>query len=244
MDATPTTAEVAEQILGCLREQQNPDNVAGMARYGITPGKSLGVPMTPIRQLARDGRAAFGRDRAAWHQLALALWDLEYREARLCAAFTDHPSQVTREQMEAWVADFDSWDICDGVCMHLFSRSDLAWEQAYAWSAREEQYVKRAGFVLVASLATHDKSAPDSTFTEFLPVIEREASDERNFVKKAVNWALRHIGKRNAALNPQAIACAERLLAEQPNSASARWIARDALRELRGEKVRARLGLA
>lgn len=241
---------LAQHLLGELTALANPDNVAGMARYGISAERNLGVSMPDIKRLAREGRSTLGRDKTAWHELALALWALGYRDTRLCATFVDHPSMVTAKQMDAWVLDLDSWDVCDGVCLHLFDRAEPAWDKTYEWSSAEPEFVKRAGFVLVAGMASHDKTAPDEAFTAFLPVIEREAYDERNFVKKAVNWALRHIGKRNAELNPEAVACAERILASAlevspatPGSRAARWIARDALRELTGDAVRGRLGL-
>jgi 3-methyladenine DNA glycosylase AlkD len=141
--------------------------------------------------------------------------------------------------MEAWVAQFDSWDVCDQVCSSLFDRTALAWDKAVEWAARDEEFVKRAGFVLMAALAVHDKGAPDERYVALLPLIAREAGDERNFVKKAVNWALRQIGKRNGALNAAAVAAAREI--ELQGSRSARWIARDALRELTSDKVRARL---
>jgi 3-methyladenine DNA glycosylase AlkD len=151
----------------------------------------------------------------------------------------DEPAKVTEAQLERWARDFDSWDICDGVCSNLFDRTPFARGKAIEWSARREEYVKRAGFVLMAALAVHDKKAPDALFREFLPLIEREATDERNFVKKAVNWALRQIGKRNGALNRDAIAAAKRI--RRIDSKAARWIAADALRELQSAAVQERL---
>jgi 3-methyladenine DNA glycosylase AlkD len=176
-----------------------------------------------------------GRD----HALARELWASGIHEARVLAGLVDDPAAVTAAQLERWAKDFDSWDVCDGVCSNLFDRTPYAWDKAVAWSARSREFVKRAGFVLMAALAVHDKTAPDERFKNFLPLIEREAVDERNFVKKAVNWALRQIGKRNRALNRDAIAAAKRI--RKVDSRSARWIAADALRELESDAVRQRL---
>ena len=202
----------------------------GMARFGIDTSTALGISVPALRSLARE----IGRD----HELALRLWQSGVQEARILAAMIDDPAHVTDGQMEAWAADFDSWNVVDGTC-DLFARTELAYEKAFAWSERNEEYVKRAGFVLMAYLAVHDKRASDATIAAFLPVIERESGDDRNFVKKAVNWALRQIGKRNLALNAAAVECAERIRTQ--GSRSARWIAADALRELRSEKQLERL---
>jgi 3-methyladenine DNA glycosylase AlkD len=219
------------EIVAELRAQGSPANVAGMARYGIDPKNALGVSVPALRALAKR----VGRD----HATALALWKTGIHEARSLAGLVDEPAKVTEAQLERWARDFDSWDICDGVCSNLFDRTPFARDKAIEWSACPEEYVKRAGFVLMAALAVHDKKAPDALFREFLPLIEREATDERNFVKKAVNWALRQIGKRNRALNRDAIAAAKRI--RRIDSRAARWIAADALRELEGAAVQARL---
>ncbi|GAB4428900.1 MAG: DNA alkylation repair protein [Anaerolineae bacterium] len=221
-----------KEILAYLQTQANPENVAGMARFGITGQHVLGVPKPVLRQLAKD----IGKNR---HDLALKLWDSGVLEARVLASLIDAPAQVTDAQMERWVSDFDSWDVCDQCCLNLFRKTALAYPKALAWSRREEEFVKRAGFVLMATLAVHDKKAPDEQMLRFLPVITAGATDERNFVKKAVNWALRQIGKRNLALNRQAIATAQSLA--EADSRSARWVGRDALRELTDPKVQARL---
>jgi len=222
-----------EQILERLRAQANPANVEGMARYGINPHNTLGVSIPVIRQMAKEA----GKD----HALAEALWDSGVHEARILASMVDDPKQVTEEQMERWVKDFDSWDVCDQVCSNLFDRTPFAYQKAFEWSERSEEFVKRAGFVLMAALASHDKMAPDENFEQFFPLIVREAGDGRNFVRKAVNWALRGIGKRNRALNAKAIQTAQQI--QQMQSKSAQWIASDALRELTSEKVQARLRL-
>jgi 3-methyladenine DNA glycosylase AlkD len=217
---------------------------AGMARYGINVENAFGVSVYELRRVAKR----LGRD----HELALALWRTGNHEARLLACFVEDPAAVTAEQAEAWARDFDSWDLCDQATTSLFDRTPHAWSLAPAWAERDEEWVRRAGFALMAGLAVHDRSASDAAFLELLAAIERGAFDERNFVKKAVNWALRNIGKRNRALNEAALACAQRILAAaneraggerggDPGSRAARWVARDAIRELTSEKIRARL---
>ncbi len=219
-----TEAVAALRALGC------PQRLAENARVGIPNDSALGITIPALRTLART----VGLD----HDLALQLWETGIHEARLLAAFIDDPARVTESQLERWVSDFDSWDICDGVC-GLFERTPLAWAKAVEWSAREEEFVRRAAFTLVAGFAVHDKDAPDTRFLAFLPIIHERSTDDRNFVKKAVNWALRNIGKRNRALNSAAIEMAEQIRAD--GSRAGRWIAADALRELRGEAVQARL---
>ncbi|MEW5734871.1 MAG: DNA alkylation repair protein [Thermodesulfobacteriota bacterium] len=213
-----------------LRSLANPENAAGMARFGISP-HALGVGMPALRAMARE----YGRG----HDLALALWETGIHEARILAALTDEPGRVTEEQMEHWAAGLDSWDVCDQVMNKLFDRTPFAPAKAVSWSAREEAFVKRAGFVLMATLAVHDKKAPDEDFEAFLPLIRAQAHDPRNFVKKAINWALRQIGKRNAILHAKALALAEELA--RSDSPSARWVGKDALRELSSPEVRSRL---
>lgn len=222
----------AGDILADLRSRANERDRAGMARFGIRGSNVLGG--TSLPQLRRMARAA-GTD----HRLALALWRSGVHEARLLAAMVDDPALVTERQMESWARDFDAWDIVDGTCASLFVRTPFAYDTAFAWSERDEEFVKRAAFVLMATLAVHDRAVPDEAFLAFLPVIVREAGDRRNFVRKAVNWALRQIGKRNLALNAAAIRTGERILAERPRAA--RWVASDALRELRSDAVQARL---
>ncbi len=224
-------ALTAGRILRRLRTKANPANVAGMARFGINPTNTLGISIPTLRATARE----IGTD----HDLARALWASRVHEARILAGFIDDPAKVTGAQMERWVADFDSWDVCDQVCSTLFDKTPHAFRKAIEWSKRNEEYVKRAGFVLMAALAVHDKQAPDGAFERFFPIITREATDERNFVKKAVNWALRQIGKRNRTLNKKAIATAKSI--QKINSSAARWIASDALRELTSIATRTRL---
>ncbi len=221
----------AREIIEWIKAQHNPANVAGMARYGINPLNTYGVSVAVLRQQARR----IGKD----HGLAQQLWASGLREARILAVFVDDPNLVTDDQLERWVAGIDSWDICDGCCGHLFYKTPFAYAKASHWSSRPEEFVKRAGFVLMASLAVHDKKAEDVRFLAFLPLIRQGANDGRNFVKKAVNWALRQIGKRNLTLNRHAIAAAEQMLLF--DSPAARWVARDALRELRSQAVQERL---
>jgi len=202
-----------------------------MARFGIRVDHALGIPMPVLRSYAKAYRKQ--------HTLALALWQTGVHEARILATLIDDPAEVTEAQMEGWVQQFDSWDVCDQCCGNLFDKTPFAFDKALEWSAREEIYVKRAGFVLIATLAVHHKGAGDEQFTPFFPAIEREAWDARNFVKKAVNWALRQIGKRNCTLHAEATALARRI--GQQNHPSARWIAAAALREFAQEKIIARL---
>ncbi len=204
----------------------------GMARYGIRTDRALGgSSLYFLRDLAKT----IGKD----HRLAQELWGTEVHEARMLATLVEDPRQVTEDQMEAWAADFDSWDICDQCCSNVFSYAPRGWEKAVEWSSREEEFVKRAAFALMAALAVHDKKASDELFDPFLAAIEEQSGDDRNFVRKAVNWALRNIGKRNRDLNASAIACAERIKAT--GTRAGRWIAADALRELRGDAVQRRL---
>ncbi len=220
-----------EDVLRRLRSLADPEAVEGMARFGINPKDTLGISIPQLRRIAKE----IGKD----HGLARELWSSGIHEARILACFVDDPEAVTEKQLEGWVRDFDSWDVCDQCCMNLFDKTEFAYDKAVEWSAEGEEFVKRAAFALMASLAVHDKRAPDEQFATFLPIIKREAIDDRNYVKKAVNWALRQIGKRNLNLNAIAIKAAEKI--QEIDSRSARWIASDALRELRSEKVQARL---
>ncbi len=231
--ARPGLAPVmdVEDVIAWLMRHGTPRNVEGMARYGIRSAKVLGVSMTTMRPLVRQ----LGRD----HAFAQRLWATGWLEARILASFVDEPSRVTAAQMDRWARAFDNWAVCDSVCLHLFTRAPGAWSKAREWSRHDEEFVKRAGFALMAGLAVHDKASPDAAFARLLPVIERAAHDDRNFVKKAVNWALRQIGKRNAALNRAAVAVARRLAAREERSA--RWIGKDALRELTSPAVQQRL---
>jgi len=220
-----------DEVVTKLKSMRNPRNVEGMARFGINPKNCLGISVADLRKIARERR----RD----HKLALELWETGIHEARALAFLIDDKKQVTEDQMERWVRDFDSWDICDGCCLHLFGETPFAWGKAVEWAKRDDEYVKRAGYTLMAVLAVHDKKADDASFLKLLPLIKKGSTDERNYVRKAVNWALRQIGKRNLALNKAAIKTGEEILAL--DTKASRWIARDALRELKGEAVQKRL---
>lgn len=224
-------AALMERIVQTLESLRNPEAVAGMARYGINPERAYGVSIPNLRKIAREA--------GKHHALAQMLWDSGIHEARILASMIAVSDELTESQMESWVKDFDSWDVCDQYCNNLFRKAGIAHQKAMEWSARSEEFVKRAGFTLMACLAVHDKAAPDEVFLRYLPVIQRESSDNRNYVKKAVNWALRQIGKRNQSLNCAAIQAAEQM--KQVDSKSARWVAADALRELRSDAVRMRL---
>lgn len=228
--SAPVTVDEVMQTLETLADSEGR---AGMARFGINTTNALGIRVTQLRPLARS----LGRD----HTLAAGLWSTGIHEARILASMVDEPRAVTKEQMETWAAEFDSWDLVDQCCGNLFDKTPLAWTTAVEWSERDEEFVKRAGFALMAYLAIHAKREPDERLERFLPIIEREATDDRNFVRKSVNWALRQIGKRSAYLHPRAVASAERIA--EIDSRSARWIARDALKELNSEAVRRRLGV-
>src|SRR4030043_334723 len=218
-------------VLDKLRSKAKPGQLEGMAKYGMTIEKRLGVSVPDMRKLAKE----LGRD----HKLALNLWRTGIAEARILAGRVGDPDKLTEEQMEEWVKDINSWDVCDQVCMNLFEKNRLAWKKIVDWSEREEEFVKRTAFSLIACLAWHDKKASDEKFIGLLPVITRAATDERNFVKKAVNWALRNIGKRNLNLNEAAINTARGI--QRLDSKAARWIAADAIMELESEAVQIRL---
>lgn len=220
-----------ENIIKELESLSNPDDVAGMARFGIKANKAYGVRMPELTRIAKET----GRN----HELAEALWKHGYTETRILACMIDNPQMVSEEQMERWVLEFNSWDVCDQCCMKLFRKTPFAYQKIEEWSEREEEFVKRAAFTLIATLAVHDKKTDDSSFEELFPIIIRESQDGRNFVKKAVNWALRQIGKRNLNLNKKAITIAEEI--DQLDSKSAKWIAKDAIKELRSEKIQERL---
>ena len=219
------------KILEKLKSLSNPIAIEGMAKFGITPKKTYGVSIPVLRKMAKE----IGKD----HKLALQLWDIDTRETRILASMIDEPDLVTEEQMERWVKDFDCWEVCDQVCQNLFTYTRFAYKKVVEWSKRDEEFVKRAGFALMAWLAFKDKKADDVKFEKFFPIIKKESTDERNYVKKAVNWALRQIGKRNMNLNRKAIEVAKEI--QKINSKTAKWIARDAIRELTSEKIQERL---
>lgn len=221
----------APEVLTWLRRNGTRRVRDGMARYGIVAARACGVTMGELQGL----RKRIGTD----HALALALWDSGIYEARLLAALVGDPARLTVRQMNAWAAGFENWADCDTACMHLFDRSPHAWGRARVWAKSRREFVKRGGFALMASLALHDKGAADARFLAFLPLVEQGATDERHFVSKGVNWALRGIGRRNPTLHAAALALARRLA--QATAAAPRWVGKDAARELSSPKVAARL---
>ncbi len=220
-----------EDILNELKSLSNPKAVEGMVRFGINTENTLGVSVPNLRKIAKK----IGGD----HALAQQLWASGIHEVRILASMIDRPEMVTEEQMESWVKDFDSWDVCDQCCMNLFDKTSFAYRKAMEWSTKEGEFIKRAGFAMMACLVWHDKKADDKQFEPFLPIIKREASDNRNFVKKAVNWALRQIGKRSLNLNEKAVETAREI--QQIDSKSAKWVAANAIQELTSPAVLERL---
>jgi 3-methyladenine DNA glycosylase AlkD len=224
------SSEQANSLINTIKGMYNADNVAGMAKFGINPHNNYGVKLETLRGMAKET----GKN----HDLALKLWGSGIHDARILACLIDDPQASTSGQVDEWANDFDSWDVCDACCTHLFQNLPFAYEKIIEWSENKVVYVKRAGFSLMARLAVSDKKAPDEKLEQFLPIIIRESSDDRNFVKKAVNWALRQIGKRNVHLNTLALQTAGQIQAQ--DTRSAKWIASDAIRELTDEKIQRR----
>jgi 3-methyladenine DNA glycosylase AlkD len=218
-------------IIKQLETLSNQDSIKGMARFGITPEHTFGVSIPNLRKIAREIKTD--------HELALKLWSSDIRETRILASMIADPQKVIGPLIDNWVIEFDYWEICDQCCMNLFEKTKFAYQKAVEYSAREEEFVKRTGFVLMARLAVSDKKAEDSKFEIFFPFIKKESIDERNFVKKAINWALRQIGKRNLNLNKKAIELAKEI--QKIDSKSAKWITSDAIRELTSDDVQRRL---
>jgi len=219
------------EIIKELKSKANPKNVEGMARFGISQKGTLGISIYDLRPMAKK----IGNN----HEIALKLWHSGIHEAQILASFVDEPEKVTEKQMEEWVLDFESWDVTDQVCSNLFDRTVLAYKKALEWSKRKEEFVKRSGFVLMAALSVHNKGMKNKEFKLFFKSIKREATDERNFVRKAVNWALRQIGKsRNIELYKEALKTAYEI--REIDSKTAKWIAGDAIRELENPKIKAR----
>jgi len=212
----------SKKIISELKKHSKPKDREGMARFGINPKYALGVRIPILRGLAKR----IGKN----HQLAAELWKTKIHEARILACMIDDPKIVAEKQLEEWVKEFNSWDLCDQCCMNLFDKMSLAWEKAVEWSKRKEEFIRRAGFSLMACLAWHDKKAKDRDFLIFFPIIKKYSTDERNLVRKAVNWALRQIGKKNKNLNKKAITIAKEI--QKIDSKTAKWIANDAIREL------------
>ena len=220
-----------EEVLEQLNSKAKSDQLEGMSRFGIVGDQRMGVSVPDMRKIAKD----IGKD----HQLALELWDTGIPEAMIVAGMVAEPDKLTETQMEDWVVDINSWDICDQVCMNLFEKTPLAEKKIYDWSEREEEFVKRTAYALIACLAWHDKTAGDEEFIKYFPVIQQGSTDDRNYVKKSVSWALRNIGKRNLALNRAAVEVAREI--QGIDSKSTRWIASDVIRELESEKIQERL---
>jgi 3-methyladenine DNA glycosylase AlkD len=221
----------ANQVMARLKSRGSAEDLKGMARFGMSTEKRLGVSVPEMRKMAKE----IGRD----HALALQLWKTGIADARILASMIAEPGAMRAKDLKEWVSGFDSWDVCDQVCMNLFEKVPLARRKIPEWAAREDEFIRRCAFALIACLAWHDKEASDAEFRGFLPLIQRGADDERNFVKKAVSWALRNIGKRNAALHKAAIQTAKDL--QRMDSRAARWIAADALRDLKAAEAHGRV---
>lgn len=218
-----------QEIIELLRSLENPENKAGMARFGINTEKAFGISMKTLEPIARKIKKN--------HELALELWETGYHEARILATLIAEPNKISSEVMNKWASDFNSWDICDQAAMKLYCKTPFAWEKVFEWAESDMEFVRRAAFATLAALCLHYKEKNNEPFEKSFELIIKYSTDERNFVKKAVNWALRQIGKRNLELNRKAIETAETILQKFPHSPSARWIARDALRELQNEKT-------
>jgi len=220
-----------DEVIKQLKSMGNPKNVEGMARYGINPKNNLGVSIYKLRPFAKK----IGKN----HELALKLWKTGIHDARLLAVFIEDITKVSEDQMDLWAQDFDSWDVCDQTCTSLFDTSPIAWKKIREWAEHKKEFVKRAAFSILAGLAVHDKTASNEKFTDFSDIFIKHATDERNYVKKAINWAIRNIGKRNQFLNKKMIELSKEI--QHIDSKSAKWIANDAIRELTSEKVKQRL---
>lgn len=214
-------------VLQYFEENKDLENLKGQQRFGINSKNGYGIKIPVLRQLGKE----LGKD----HRFALMLWDTAVHDARLLACFVDEYQRIDQNQMDKWVQDFNSWDICDQCCSNLFDKTSYTIDKVFEWSVREEEFVKRAAYVMIACLAVHNKKLEDEIFVSFFPLIQKGASDHRNFVKKAVNWALRQMGKRNMALHSKAIDLAWEI--EKYDSKAAQWIARDALQELNRESI-------
>jgi 3-methyladenine DNA glycosylase AlkD len=220
----------SEDIIKILKAHSSEESRKGMERYGIKIENAFGTGIPLLREIAKKHK----KD----HELALDLWSTGFHEARILATMIDDPKKVDEKQMELWVKDFNSWDLCDQCCMNLFKYTLFTWEKVNEWSGRKEEFVKRAAFALMASLTLSSIKANNESYIPFFKIIYEQSDDERNMVKKAVNWALRQIGKRNRTLNPIAIEWAEKIYMK--DSKAAKWIAADALKELKSEAVQKR----
>ncbi len=221
------------EIIEHLKTLRNENNINGMARFGISSVNTLGVSMPDIRDIAKHVKKN--------HTLALQLWDSEIHECRILAALIASPSEMTSETMDKWVSEIDSWDVCDQACFNIFDKTPFAKEKVFQWAVSEMEFTRRAAFALLAGMAIHWKKVNDNEFLPYFDLIFKYSTDNRNFVKKAVNWALRQIGKRSFYLNDKAIELSEKLLIKLPESKSAQWIAKDAIKELSSDKIRVRI---
>ena len=229
----PRTPHTADQVIAKLRALENPETLAGKAHFGIEVSKALGLSMPQIRSIAKQ----ITKD----HALAEAMWRADIHETRLIASMIDIPSEVSEDQMERWVVGINSWDICDQTCGELFDRTPFTTKKIYEWATREEEFVKRAAFALIAWQAVHNKKMQDEDFLDYFPIIQQASGDPRNFVKKAVNWALRQIGKRSQFLHAPSLELSKKLAASDDKTV--RWIGKDAVKELSSDKMLKRLGL-
>jgi len=223
--------ETAEEIIALLKKNKNPKNIEGMARFGINPESALGISVTFQRKIAKEITKN--------HKLAMELWNSGIHEARILSSMIDEPEKVTKSQMNKYVNEFNSWDLCDQCCNNLFWKTPYAIEKSFEWIDKEKEFVRRAGFTMICVLSVHNKEMTNNDFIKYFPLIEKYSTDERNFVKKAVNWALRQIGKRNLQLNKEAILLCNKLISSE--SKSAKWIGKDALKELTSEKILSRI---
>jgi len=229
--ATNATGADTRKSLAMLKAKSTRAYRDGMARYGLPSDNALGVPVGAIRAIAKQ----LGRN----HKLALALWKTGVFEARMLATMVDDPAEVTPAQMDQWTADFDNWGICDTACFVLFDRTPHVGAKIRKWAPKKEEFVRRTAFALMASAALHDKDSDDKVFLKYLPLIERAAADNRNFVKKGVSWALRSIGSRSVGLHKASIALAAKLAKSEDSTE--RWIGRDALNDLQRPLVAKRV---
>lgn len=220
-----------KQVIDELKKHYNPKNIEGMARFGIKSESAFGINAPTIKSIAKK----IGKN----HQLANDLWNYGIHEAKNIAVLIDDPKLVTKKQMDVWAKDFYSWDICDNACGNLFEKTKYAEEKVFEWAENKKEFIRRAAFSLIAYIAVHQKKKNDEEFLAFFPIIKKHSVDERNFVKKAVNWALRQIGKRSIFLNKKALELASEI--EQLDSKSAKWIAKDAIKELTNPKILARI---
>lgn len=222
-----------QEIINTFEDLADPEQIEGMARFGINPKNTYAIRMPVLKKIAKNYKNN--------HELAIELWKIDTRETRILASLVDVPNEVTSKQMDEWADDFDYWEICDQCCINLFRKTPFVDEKISKWSESEKEFTKRAAFALIATLSVHDKKSPDEYFIQFLDLIKREAIDERNLVKKAVNWALRQIGKKNLNLNKIALEMAYEI--DNLDSKSAHWIAKDAIRELTNPKTLERIKL-